>query len=156
MLTYIALALGLIGVLMAWSANRKNKALSEKIAQTNSRIYHLRREIQETQEEAEYERTQLKFQLLKLEGDLKVTPDMKIGEIMIMHPQAQQVMAGFHMGGCSSCLVDDRQTLAEAVAVNGRDLEPILVALNTLVAESNGGGQISPERLKTPNVQLQL
>jgi hypothetical protein len=46
--------------------------------------------------------------------------------------------------------------LGEAVAVNGRELEPILAALNTLVAESQNGGTIAPERLKTPNVQLQF
>ena len=45
--------------------------------------------------------------------------------------------------------------LTEAVALNGQELESILVALNTLVAESdNGKGLVAPERLKTPNVQL--
>jgi hypothetical protein len=152
---YVALALGLIGILMAWSANRKNKELNERIAQTNSRIYNLRREIQEKQEGAEQKLVSLKFELLKLTGDLKVTPETRIGELTLLHPQAPQVLAAFHLGGCSSCSVDDRQTVAEAAAVNGRELEPILVALNTLVAESsNNHGQISPERLRTPNIQL--
>jgi hypothetical protein len=75
-----------------------------------------------------------------------------------MHPQAAQVLAGFHLGGCSSCAVDDRQTLAEAAGVNGRELEPILVALNTLVAEgkNNNEGMVAPERLKLPNIQLHI
>jgi hypothetical protein len=154
---YVALVIGGLGLLMAWSANRKNKELKERIAQVSSRIYHLRREMEEAQEEVEQKMMALKFELLKLQGDLKVTPEMKIGEITALHPQAQQVLAGFHLGGCSSCMVDDRQTLAEAVAVNGRELEPILVTLNTLVAESeNGNSLVSPEQLKTPNVQLQL
>ncbi len=54
-------------------------------------------------------------------------------------------------------MVDDQQTLAEAVAINGRALEPVLVALNTLLTESeNGHRVIPPERLITPNVELQL
>jgi hypothetical protein len=157
MLMYVALALGLIGILMAWSANRKNKDLRERIAQINSRFYRLRREMQEAQEETERQMMALKFGLLKLQGDLKVTPEMKIGEIMAIHPQVQQMLAGFHLGGCASCMVDDQQTLAEAVAVNGRELEPILVALNTLIAESgNGNSPVSSEQFKTPNVELQL
>jgi hypothetical protein len=152
---YLALVLGLVGILMAWSATRKNKELNERLSQTNSRIYSLRREMQDNQEKAEQALGSLKFELLKLKGDLKITPQTRIGELSFIHPQAQQVLAAFHLGGCASCSVDDRQTLAEAAAVNGRELEPILLALNTLVAENgNGNSQVSPEPLRTPNVQL--
>lgn len=153
MLTYIALALGLIGLFMAWRAGRKNNELQERIAQVNSRVYNLRREMQEAQEKAEQEVMALKFQLLQTQGELKVTPEMKMNEIVAIHPQAQQVLAGFHLGGCSSCSFDPRQSLGEVAAINGRELEPILVALNTLVAE-NSNGFVSPERLKTPNIQF--
>jgi len=153
---YVVLGVAIIGLLMAWSANRKNKDLRERIAQTNSRVYNLRREIQEIQEKAEQERLSLKFEILKLQGDLKVTADTKIGEAMAMHPQAQQVLAGFHLGGCSSCFVDDNQSLSEAAVVNGRELEPILMALNTLIAENGANGAVSPKQLKTPNIELHL
>ena len=158
MLTYAALAVGLIAILMAWRANRKNKALTERIAQVNSRVYNLRRETQDSQEQAQQELLKLKYELLKAQGDLQITGEMKIGEIVATYPMAQQVLAGFHLGGCAGCMVDDNQSLAEAVALNGRELEPILVALNGLVGES-ANGQASPEQpeqLKTPNVQLQF
>lgn len=156
MLTYAAVLLGLAALLLAWRANRRNKELGERIAQVNSRLYQLRRDMQAAQEQAEHDRLKLKFELLKLQGELRVTGEMAIGEITRIHPQAQQLLAGFHLGGCASCMVDDRQSLAEAAALNGRELEPILLALNVLVAEgSNGSGQLSVEQLKTPNVQLQ-
>ncbi len=88
---YVAIGLGLIGILMAWSANRKNKEFRERIAQTNSRIYHLRRDMLAAQEQAEQEMMTLKFELLKLQGELKVTPDMKIGQIVAAYPQAHQL-----------------------------------------------------------------
>lgn len=156
MLTYLALAVGIIAIFMVWRTGRKNSELQERIAQVNSRVYNLRREMQESQEKAEYEMMQLKFELLKAKGELKVTPDMKMSEIVAIHPQAQQVLAGFHLGGCSSCSFDPRQSLSEVTAVNGRPVEPILLALNTLIAESNGYEAVSPERLKTPNIQLHL
>lgn len=155
MLTYIALILGGIALFSAWRMGRKNSELQERIAQVNSRVYNLRREMQESQEKAEQELMALRFQLLKIQGELKVTPEMKMNEIAAIHPQAQQVLAGFHLGGCSSCSFDPHQSLIEVAAVNGRDLQPILVALNSLVAENgNGNGVVSPERLKTPNIQL--
>lgn len=154
MLIYMAVAIGLIGIFMAWRTGRKNSELQERIAQVNSRVYNLRREMQESQEKAEYEMMQLKFELLKAKGELKVTPEMKMSEIVAIHPQAQQVLAGFHLGGCSSCSFDPRQSLREVTAVNGRPVEPILLALNSLIIESNGNGLVSPEKLKTPNIQL--
>jgi hypothetical protein len=155
MLIYAALTLGLIAIFMAWRANRKNKDLIERIAQVNSRVYNLRQAIQENQELTHQELLRLKYEHLKAQGELQITGQMKIGEIVAAHPQAQQVLAGFHLGGCTSCMVDDNQSLAEAAALNGRPLEPILVALNGLVADSPNG-QLSPEPLKTPNVQLQF
>jgi hypothetical protein len=157
LLTYIALVFGLIGLFLAWRAGRKNNELKERLAQLNSRVYNLRRELQEAQEKTEQEVMTLKFQLLKVQGELKVTPEMKMNEIVAIHPQAQQVLAGFHLGGCSSCSFEPHQSLGEVVAVNGRELEPILVALNTLVGETgNGHGPVSLNPLKTPNIQLHI
>ena len=40
-------------------------------------------------------------------------------------------------------------------AVNGRQIEPILASLNMLVAQgNNSNGMVSPEQLKTPNIEL--
>jgi hypothetical protein len=157
MLTYIALTIAVIALFLAWRAGRKNSELQERIAQVNSRVYHLRREMQEAHDKAEQELLSLKFQLLKAQGELRVTPEMKMSEILAVHPQSQQVLAGFHLGGCSSCSFDPQQTLGEVAVLNGRPLEPILAALNTLVMESgNGNSYVLPERLKTPNIQLHL
>ncbi|RME70039.1 MAG: hypothetical protein D6784_17350 [Chloroflexi bacterium] len=156
MLTYLALGVGLVSLWLAWRSHRKNAELRERIAQVNSRVYHLRREMEEAQQKAEQEQAKLRFALLKLQGDLRVTGDMTIGDIYALHPQSAQVLAGFHIGGCASCAVDERLSLAEAVALSGRELEPVLVALNTLVAQNNGNQPLPADRLKTPNVQLQF
>lgn len=155
MVTYIALLIGMVGLFMAWRANRNTADLKERLAQANSRVYNLRREIQQVEQDVEQDRLALKFEILKLKGDLQITPEMRIGEILAVHPQTQQVLAGFHIGGCSSCSVDDRQTLGDAVVANGRPLEPVLAALNTLVAENGGSNRaVSPESLRTPNIEL--
>jgi hypothetical protein len=156
-MVYVALILSVAGILMAWNANRKNKDLQERLSQANSRVYNLRRDMQEQQESTDKALMLLKFELLKSQGDLKISPDMRVGEVLLAHPQAGQVLAAFHIGGCSSCSVDDRQTLGEAIAVNGRDLEPILAALNTMVVnEANGNGNGALEPAKLPNIELHI
>jgi hypothetical protein len=156
MLQYLTFGLVLIALTWIWRTTRQNKELQEKISQVNSRVYNLRREMQDAQNKFERDLLKLKFELLKAQGNLQITADMKIGQIYALHPMAQQVLAGFHLGGCSSCGVDERQSLTEAVTVNGRDLEPVLLALNGLLAQSANGHDLSPEQLKTPNVQLQF
>lgn len=154
-ITYLALGLAFVGVAMAWRAMRQHGELKERIAQVNSRVYHLRREMHEHHDQTNDELTRLKFEVLKLQGNLAVTPEIKLAELSMLHPQAEQVLASFHVGGCSSCSVDPRQTLGEAAAMNGREIEPILVALNRLVNDETNG-HITPDQLRTPNVQLHL
>jgi len=153
---YVASLLGFLGLFMAWLANRRNKDLTEQVERVNSRVYHLRQALEEAQEKANQEHMALKYEILQLKGDLKITPEMQIGEIISIHPQAQQLLAGFHIGGCSSCSVDNTQSLNEAVSQNGRAIEPILMALNTLINESNGQPTPPQKPLKVPNVQLQI
>ena len=154
-MTYVALGLAVLAMLMAWYGNRRNKALNERIERLDTRIYNLRQETQETQEHAREEMQSLKYQVMKFQGNLKVTEDMTIEQITDLHPQAVDVLAAFHIGGCSSCVVDGSERLEEAAISGGRPVEPILIALNSLVAE-NGGQPISVEMLKGPNVELML
>ena len=152
-LTFAGFILALCGVFMAWRAHRKNADLKERIFELNSKIYRVRREMLESQEKTQRELTQLRFDLLKSQGRLKITGDMTVEEVLIAHPQSQQILAGFHIGGCSSCAVDSDQRLDLAVASSGQPIEPVLAALNSLVANGQGD-QESTEPLKTPNVQL--
>ena len=88
MLLYVTLVLGLIALLVAWRAVRKNNELRERIAQTNSRIYSLRRELQEALDQAEQER---------LTADEIMTPEVVTinGDIPI--DLAAQIMLDKHI-----------------------------------------------------------
>lgn len=152
-LSIITIFLALLALLLAWRAARRHKALDERISQANSRIYRARQELLQDQERMQAELTRLKFELLKSQGQLKITADMTVDEINLTHPLAGQVLAGFHLGGCSSCAVDGSERLDLALAASGQPVEPVLVALNHLL-EENETGTVSPERLKRPNVEL--
>jgi hypothetical protein len=150
---YAILVLALLGLLMAWRTSRKQKVLTERISQLNSRIYQTRREMLEAQEKTHHDLTALKFDWLKSQGKLQVTPDMTLDEVLMVHPMAGQVLASFHIGGCSSCAVDGSTRLDRAVASSGQTVEPIIAALNNLITKSQNG-TLPEEVLKTPNMQL--
>jgi len=152
-MVYLSLGLALIGLFMAWQANRKNKELQNRIGQIHSRLFQVRRDGLEAQEAMQQELTRLRFELLKTQGRLQISGEMTMDEVLMVHPMAGQVLAGFHVGGCSSCAVDGSQRLDLALASSGQPLEPVLVALNKLLQHEQNGAT-SPDLLKTPNVEL--
>lgn len=152
---YVALLVGLVALFMAWRSGQAVKDLKARNAQLNSRLYDLRAEMHRTVEAQQKAITQLKFEMLRQAGNLKVTGDMTVDEVMMLHPQAAAVLAGFHIGGCASCAVDGSTRLDEAVAGSDGQLEPLLVALNNLVTEG-ADGLLAEDPLRTPNVQLVL
>lgn len=150
---YVALLLGAVALLWAWRCSRAVGDLRDRNERLSSRLNNLRLEMHRADEAHQQSIAQLRFELMRQSGDLKVTGDMTVDAVTASHPQAAAVLAGFHIGGCASCAVDGSTRLEEAVAENGGQLEPVLVALNILLAEG-AGRSIAEEQLKTPNVQL--
>jgi hypothetical protein len=152
---YAALLVGLVALFLAWRCSRTVRDLKERNERLSSQIYDLRLEMHRAATAYEQVFDGLRYELLRQAGDLKVTGDMTVDQVAALHPQAAEVLAGFHIGGCAGCAVDGSTRLEEAVAANGAPLEPVLVALNDLVTEGTDG-IVTEERLRAPNVQLAL
>ncbi|SHI10600.1 hybrid cluster protein-associated redox disulfide domain-containing protein [Clostridium collagenovorans DSM 3089] len=60
---------------------------------------------------------------------MKITKDMTIGEIIKQYPSSIEVLMNCGMG-CVGCPSAQMETLEEAVAVHGIDLEKLLLELN--------------------------
>lgn len=154
-MVYIALLVGLAALFFAWRSNRAAKDLRERVTRLNSQIYDLRADMHRAAEAHQKAMMQLKFDMLRQTGELKVSGDMTVDEVTLLHPQAAEVLAAHHIGGCASCAVDGSTRLDRAVAANAGQLEPVLVALNSLVDEGSDG-LVAEDRLRTPNVQLSM
>lgn len=66
----------------------------------------------------------------KTDGFTKATT---VGQAYQMHPEVKFVFASYHLGGCSSCAVDNAQTLEQVSVLYGIALEPLLDDLNALL-----------------------
>jgi hypothetical protein len=99
----------------------------------------------------------LRVEMMQRTGAARFTPEMTVREALLLHPQAQQILAGFHLGGCSSCAVEPDETLAALCASRGINETELLANLNQLLGargEQNGVG--SYRMVKVPNVQLEI
>lgn len=60
---------------------------------------------------------------------MQITKDMTIGEIVRNFPSSIEILMSFGMG-CVGCPSAQAETLEEAAAVHGLNLDALMVALN--------------------------
>jgi hypothetical protein len=92
-------------------------------------------------------------------GTARFTPEMTARTAMLLHPQVNEILAGFHLGGCSDCAIEPDETLAQICTERGIALDTLLGNLNMLVVDSNvpqSNGYAAPKMVKLPNMTLEL
>ena len=58
---------------------------------------------------------------------------MTIAEALEIHPKVTEILASFHLGGCSHCAVSDVDTIEGACQTYGIDQKALMSALSQLV-----------------------
>ena len=155
---YLAIAFGLVALFMAWRSGRAAKLLQDRLDSVNNRYFTLVNQVRENEEAMQRELMDLRVEMKRQAGQLKFEPQMTIAETYAMHPRAAEVLAGFHLGGCSSCAVSPDETLAGAARQHNINLDMMLGALRQLAAAKSGGNpasQFAPHGLTTdPDLRI--
>lgn len=153
----VALLVAGVALLFAIYSARRAHSLEDRLARYNSLLYEAMGKAESLEERLQEEIGGLHTEIRRRAGEIRFTPTMTIAEARAMHPLAQQVLAGFHLGGCASCAVNDTDTIGAACAAHGISQEALLGALNNLAtAPVSGNGTRAGEALRFPNVQLHL
>lgn len=147
-MTTVALAVALVALLIAFFALRRAGSLQERLDRADSALYELRSALKETNAQLDEKLNDLKLSLRRQAGEVIFRPDMTIAEALQVHPRVGEVLASFHLGGCSHCAVSEVDTIEGACQSYGIDQHALMAALNSLA----GGGTAGP--VKVPNVQL--
>lgn len=150
-----ALLIALVALGYAWKLHRELDSARERLDRYNRSLFKVEEAIRTLRAELEDATTRLHVEMLRRSGAAQFSPQMTVREATLLHPQAQQILAGFHLGGCSSCAVEPDETLAELCASRGVNETELLANLNQLL---NGGanGDSQPRLVKVPNVHLDL
>ena len=62
----------------------------------------------------------------------KFHKDMLVADAMQAHPRANEVFAGFHLGGCSSCQISHEETIEQVCFAYGVEVDMLLETLESL------------------------
>lgn len=154
MISWLALLIALLAVAYAWQLQQELKRVTRRLDRYNRALFDANEEARKARIETTDALAQLQAEMqLAGNGRTLFKPAMTVREAIALHPQAAQVLAASHLGGCSSCAVDTADTLATICRENGRDLSQLLQNLNLLVVpgQEPQNGQHS---LKVPNVEL--
>jgi hybrid cluster-associated redox disulfide protein len=124
---------GISFILAAYSVIRTRK-LKEEVQRARDEADALRRHVGYSLDQLKTDIIAgLKTEMRRQSGAPYFHKDMTIGEALRLHPLAQTVMAGFHLGGCSSCDIKEDHILGVAAKDYGIDLDALLEALNGLL-----------------------
>lgn len=153
MIAWLALLLGAASVAYVWKLNLEFNTATRRLDRYNRALYDANDDLRKLREELAATTAQLRVEMKQRNGTLAFAPSMTVREAQLLHPQAEQIMAGFHLGGCDHCAVEPDETLAQISAEHGVELETLLGNLNLLVSGPQRG---EPQLVKIPNVALEF
>jgi hybrid cluster-associated redox disulfide protein len=160
---WVALAVAAIALGFAWKLNSELGTATRRLDRYNKALFDVNDEMRRLRESVEEEMAQMRVALRQAQGATAFAPEMSVREALLVHPQAEQVLASFHLGGCSHCAVEPGDKLADACHEHGVDVQALLQTLNLLTPErspvmtdvakaANG----APQLVKLPNVVLEF
>ncbi len=131
LIPYIVSGISLIVAVYSVISTRK---LKQEVQQAHDEADALRRHVGYSLDQLKTDIIAgLKTEMQRQSGAPYFHKDMTIGQALKLHPLAQTVMAGFHLGGCSSCDIKEDHILGAAAKDYGIDLDKLLESLNGLL-----------------------
>jgi hypothetical protein len=160
MAAWLALAVALVAVGYAWKLSAELATATRRLDRYNKALFDAGDEVRRLREQLVEEAAHLRADLRRLQGQ-SFSSEMTVREAQLLHPQTDQVMAGFHLGGCSHCAVEPDATLAQVCHEHGIPVDRLVANLNLLVEPSSGADApgralpSGPRLVKLPNVELE-
>lgn len=154
-LSILALIIALVAVAYAWKLQQELSTATRRLDRYNRAIFDANDELRSLRADMEQSSAALRVEIMRAGGALRVTPETTMQEVELMHPQVGQVLAAFHVGGCSDCSVAPTDTMAQLCVARDLPLETLLANLNQLVEVGNANPG-APLPLKIPNMVLEF
>jgi hypothetical protein len=141
----IALLAGLAALAYAWKLSQELETARGRLDRYNRALFDVNDELRALREQTAENHATLWAELLHRTGTPAFDPNMTVRQAQKLHPQAGEVLAGFHLGGCSSCAVEPDETLATVCAQSGAPVEQVIGNLNLLLGPAGNGMQNTGE-----------
>ena len=152
-MTTIALLVGALSLIIAYLAFRRADAVEKRLAETNNKLGEIVAQMAQAASGTREGLAGLRLEMRQRAGEPGFSPAMTIADAMNVHPKVTEVLAGFHLGGCSHCAVSDVDTIEGACQSYGIDQRALMTALNQLIDPKSGG---SSGPIKVSNMKLEI
>ena len=145
----VTTALGALGI--AAMTFFRQRWLREALRDAQRRLYLVQARLSEVENTVEKELQALRALLRRQSGDPLVASTIKIADAIALDPRIRDILAQFHLGGCSSCAINEEQTIEQAARSYGVDVDRLMAAVTAL----SHGQELSPRETR-PSGLLQL
>jgi len=154
--TIAALLLVLATLAYAWRLHRELDVARERLDRFNRTLFRVEESVRSLSAQLEENNARLRVELVRRTGGMQFTSEMTVLEATLLHPQAQQMLAAYHLGGCSRCAVEPGETIAAICRRSGVAETALLADLNRLIDGDGWKSEEGQTPVRLPNVQLEL
>jgi hybrid cluster-associated redox disulfide protein len=126
-------AFGALGI--AAIAFLRQRSWREALRDVQRRLYLTQARLNELESIMQRELQSVRALVRRQSGGPLFESTMKIADAIAIDPRVRDVLAQFHLGGCSSCAINEEHTIEQAAMNYGIDLGRLMA---TLTALSNG------------------
>jgi hybrid cluster-associated redox disulfide protein len=130
---HVLIALAAFGALgIAVVAFLRERSLRESLQDARRRLYLAQARLNELESAVQKELQSLRAVVRRQAGSSTFDPTMRIADAIAIDPHVRDVLAQFHLGGCSSCGINEEHTIAQAALSYGVDIGKLMAALDSL------------------------
>jgi len=129
----VLVALAAFGALgLATITSLRQRSWREALRDAQRRLYLTQARLNELESLVQKELQTVRALVRRQSGDLCIEPTMKIADAIAIDSRVRKVLAQFHLGGCSSCAINEEHTIEQAALSYGVDVERLMTALTAL------------------------
>jgi hybrid cluster-associated redox disulfide protein len=151
MITVLSVLIACAALSIAMITFFRQRFLRDTLRDAQRRLYLAQTRLNELESTVQKEQQVRRSLMRQQSGGPLFEPSMKIAEALAIDPRIRDVLAQFHLGGCSSCAINEEHTIEQAAMSYGVDLDRLMAALTTF---SNGQEFVPPTPQRGSLLQL--
>jgi hypothetical protein len=159
----LALILAAVALAYGWKLQQELGAATRRLDRYNRALFDANDQIRTLRAEMEQNMAALRVEVMRAGDVLRFAPETTMLEAELIHPQAKELLAAFHVGGCNDCAAAPGDSLAQVCAARGLPVADLLANLNMLLpsestpaAPASGRTTDAPQLRKIPNITLEI
>jgi len=131
MITVLIVLIACVALCIATITFFRQRFMRDTLRDAQRRLYLAQARLNELESTVQKELQALRSSIRRQSGSPLFEPSMTVAEAIAIDPHVRDILAQFHLGGCSACAINEEHTIEQAAMSYGVDLDRLMVALAT-------------------------